>query len=267
MRRVGSGPGLQHTNPGLWLNCCVTRHYLKCLNFSSPACKMGMRNGAKCTGLLQALRHTTWRMEPYSLTYGKHTTNKSYKTERMKVSIKDREQAWIITPEPIFLDETYVHSLHWLHNSLQPNATQNYDCNRIPQTFSAMLCPVSCQLHPWDPSSNSLLWLMVNKQPEVISNFSVQSWKTWYHWLKWKCWGKPWGSTCHLQLSSLELDTSWKQWWKTPHPEWPQPSTNPHLGPYPQAEADRCPLWPFFPLVGGNKSLVSDKSLALPFLL
>lgn len=197
-------------------------------------------------------------------------------TQQVKVT---RQREWKSPPKiknkhellpqnPYFLDETYVHSLHWLHNSLQPNATQNYDCNRIPQTFSVMLCPVSCQLHPWDSSSNSLLWLMVTKQPEVISNFSVQSWKTWYHWLKWKYWGKPWGSTCHIQLSSLEVDTIWKQWWKAPHPEWSQPSTNPHLGPYPQGETDRCPLWPFILLVGGNKSpLVSDMSLALTFLL
>lgn len=41
--------------------------------------------------------------ETYGLTHGKHTPNKSYETERMKVSTKGKEQARIISPDPTLL--------------------------------------------------------------------------------------------------------------------------------------------------------------------
>lgn len=41
--------------------------------------------------------------ETYGLTHGKHTTNKSYETERMNVSTKGKEPAQIISPDPILL--------------------------------------------------------------------------------------------------------------------------------------------------------------------
>lgn len=53
----------------------------------------------------------------------------------------------LLPQNPYSLAETYNLSPCWCGNALQQNATQEHDCNRLPQIFTATLYPASCQLH------------------------------------------------------------------------------------------------------------------------
>lgn len=48
----------------------------------------------------------------------------------------------LLPQNPYSLAETYNLRPCWRSKALQQNATQEYDCNRLPQIF-----PASCQLH------------------------------------------------------------------------------------------------------------------------